>query len=353
MSDPYATPPPADPDEPKQPTPPSEPEQPQPAAPAGQPEPTRPGPPAAPPYGQPAQPQPPYGQPQQPGYGQPGYGQPGYGQPAAPQQPYGQPRYGQPGPTPPGYGQPPQGPPTYGQYSPYPAAPASPYAPVTPQLRVGDALRFAWSKFTRNWVAWVVFFLVLFAISVLLSAPLSGQYGDWVRRLTSTPAGESPNLTFGFSAGAILLGLLGALVSAVLEVFAWNGALREADGARPSLGSFFSAQRVGPAILTAIIVSVGAAIASFIPLGGIAWAIFTVFTLPFVLDQNRPPFGAIGESFRTVGKNFGSVFLLLLTLVGINIVGAIALVVGLLVTVPLSLLAMAYAFRRLAGGTIV
>jgi hypothetical protein len=104
----------------------------------------RPSPSAAPPHGQPGQPQaygqspqahdrpvqqpgaPSHGQPgydqpeapsyEQPGYGQPGYGQPGYGQPGYGQPGYGQPQWGQPqfGP-PPGYG------PPYG--APYPGAP--------------------------------------------------------------------------------------------------------------------------------------------------------------------------------------------------------------------------------------
>ncbi|QAY63060.1 hypothetical protein ET495_07170 [Xylanimonas allomyrinae] len=174
-----------------------------------------------------------------------------------------------------------------------------------------------------------------------------------VADMTNDPDAAQASLSIGFAPGLVFLSFLGTLVGYMLQVFAWNGALREADGVRPSLGSFFRAPHLGAALLTAVVLGIAATVVSYVPFGGLAWPLFTVFALLVTIDHGATAFGAIGTSFRLVGKNFGSVFLLLLTLVGINIVGALALVVGLLVTIPLSTLAVAYAFRRITGGTIV
>lgn len=296
----------------------------------------------------------PYGTPPGPGSNEPQPPAPQYGAPqhGAPQ--YGAPQYGAPQPP---YGQP--GPPAYGQYAGGvpPAPPAGPYGDVVPQLRVGDALRFAWAKFTGNAVAWVVFALVVAVVYGLLIGSLAGEYADWFGHLMdlasagTLDAADMPQP--GFSAGAIVLALVGAVIVWIAQVMAWNAALTEADGVRPPLGGFLRVRRMGTGLLAVVVVSVIGGLAGFIPLGPLVWGILVVFAVPFAVDHGRSAFGAIGGSFQVVGRNFGPVFLLLLTLVGINILGALVVLVGLLVTVPLSVLALAYAFRRLTGGTIV
>ena len=155
------------------------------------------------------------------------------------------------------------------------------------------------------------------------------------------------------SGGAVALGVLAGLLGYVAQAMAWNAALREANGERPSLGAFFTGRFLWVAVLTGVVLSIVSGLIGWIPFAGLAWAIFTVFAIAFVLDHGRGVFEAIGESFRLVAANFGPVFLLLLALLGINILGAIPAGLGLLVTLPVSVLALAYAFRRLTGGTIV
>lgn len=334
MSDPYGTPPSSDPNKSQLP---KAPQQEQPAA--SQPS----------PYGEPAggqaAPQPSYGQPAagqgaQPPYGQPG-SQPTYGQSA------GQPSYGEPA-APPQYGQP-------GPYGGMPTAPrpVGPYGAAgrAPQLRVGDALRFAWAKFKANWGSWLLFTVLLGVVNAIFSAD---QIGETNRRFQNALDGDTLAQT-GLTFGATSLSFLGMLVTAALVALAMHAALKEADGARPTFASFFKAPRIGRAVLTAIVVQIITVVAGVVTLGlgAIVVPIFTVFAVSFVIDRGAPVFGSIGESFRLVGRNFGAVFLLLLTLVGVNILGAIAIGLGLLITIPLSILAIAYAFRRLTGGTIV
>ncbi|RZS60262.1 hypothetical protein [Xylanimonas ulmi] len=290
MSDPFGTTPTPDPNEPRPPAPPT-------------------GPPSAaapPPYGQAAPP--PYGPPAPPQYPQPG------GFPTAP--------------------------------------PATPYGEFAgPLLRVGDALRFAWAKFQQNALAWVLFMIITAIVTAVLNGP---SVSASLRQVQSAFDGDVITGA-GPGAGALLLQLVALIVGAAVQVFAMSTALREADGSRPRLGAFFSASRLGPAIVVAVLVSIAASIAGALILlvGGLVLYLFAAFAVPFVLDRGLPVFGAIGESFRVVGRNFGPMLLLLLALIGINILGAIPLGLGLLVTLPLSALALAYAFRRLTGGTIV
>ncbi|WP_148220731.1 hypothetical protein [Xylanimonas cellulosilytica] len=232
------------------------------------------------------------------------------------------------------------------------APPATPYGVAPPTLTIGDALSFAWAKFRQNWASWVAFALIFVAATVLLVLPATLQAVDAADR--AVDRGEVFTMDdFRFTAAATGLMVLGGLLSYVAQAMAWHAALREADGARPSLAQFVAARRLGVAVLTGIVIAVASGIVAFIPFGSIAWQIFTVFAIAFVVDRSLSPFAAIAESFRTVGRNFGSVFVLLLTLLGINLLGFLALGVGLLVTLPLSVLALTYAFRRITGGTIV
>lgn len=308
MSDPYGTTPPSDPNDP------------------GLPKAPPPGDPATPPqYGQPPVAPPPYGAPA------PQPGAPQYGAPA--------PQYGAPGP----YGAMPSAP-----------RPADPYGATgySAPLRVGDALRFAWAKFKGNALTWVLIALLMGVVNVAFSARQIRESGEQLNHLLE---GGDPLVQTGVTFGATALSFVGMLLSAALMALAFHAALREADGERPTFASYFRGSRTGAAMVTSILVSILVGVASVITfgLGGIVLAIFTVFAVPFVVDRGAAIFGSIGESFRLVGRNFGAVLLLLLALLGINLLGAIPLGLGLLVTIPLSFLAVAYAFRRLTGGTII
>ncbi len=75
----------------------------------------------------------------------------------------------------------------------------------------------------------------------------------------------------------------------------------------------------------------------------------TWWTLQFVIDQNEDAITGIKSSFRVISQNVGPVLLLALALVGINIVGAILCGVGLLVSIPITIIASTYAYRVLTG----
>ena len=275
-----------------------------------------------------------------------------------PRSPY-EPRPG--GPTPPPAGGPapgpvnlPVNPPSGGPNQP-PAygGPAGPYGTQSSSpFRVGEALSFGWSRFRANWLFWVLFVLLTFAVSVIFG---SGSIGDLQEQINASSDPEAmAELAADMSGASSLLQLIGSLVVAVLQALGINAALREVSGEKASWGTLFKVNSYGMIILAALLLVAASFVGALLcGLGLIAVAIFAVFTYHNVVDKGMNAWAAFTSSFSLVGKNFGAVFLLELALLGINVVGALLCGLGLFVTIPLSLLAMAYAYRRLTGGPVV
>ncbi|MDD9348816.1 hypothetical protein [Mumia sp.] len=298
-----------------------------------------------------------------PGNEPPG-GPPPYDPPPPPPPPYEPP----PGPPPGGYGPPPGQPP--GGYGPPPGQPPGGYGPPPGQppgghgggpggygapqeLNVGRAISFGWDRFKDNWGVWVgvslVFFVIQAVISGIGSAAQSGGDDAW----------DSSRwwLAGGFSVVALLFNLAGTLVGWFMQAAQTKGALLETEGRKPGFGDFFQwGEHAGKVILTFLLLGVLTFVGLILCiLPGIVFTFFAWYTLWFVMDQGQGPWEALQSSFRLVGNNLGPVFLLALALTGINILGFILCFVGLLVTIPLTLIATGYTYKVLtqqpvAGG---
>jgi hypothetical protein len=76
-------------------------------------------------------------------------------------------------------------------------------------------------------------------------------------------------------------------------------------------------------------------------------ALGLVFTQWFIADANLGPIAAAKAAWGATARYRGETFLLLLALSGINLLGACACGVGLLVTIPWSMVALSYAYANL------
>ncbi|MFD4293753.1 hypothetical protein ACFWPA_06150 [Rhodococcus sp. NPDC058505] len=300
--------------------------------------------------------------PQQPGSGTPPP-PPNQGYPPPPNQGYpppgqGQPTYGQPGgyPPPPGYGAPQPGgypppPPTGGYGAPLQPAPGFGGPGGSPQLTVGDALGYAWSKFKANAGVWIGILIV----AAIISGAVAAIFTDW-SRVTDADADMDFADYAGFwdfslwgIIGRIVTTVVGYLISAALV----RGALGELNGTKPSFGAFFQFSNVGAIIIASFLVGLitGIGFLLFI-IPGIIIAFLTYWTLQFVIDKDQDPITAIKSSFEAISANVGQLVLLALALVGLNIVGLILCGLGLLITVPLTIIASTYAYRVVVGGRV-
>lgn len=82
---------------------------------------------------------------------------------------------------------------------------------------------------------------------------------------------------------------------------------------------------------------------------GIIWAIKYQFYAYLIVDKGLNPTEAIKKSGEITAGNKGKLFWLMILFILINIAGAICLLVGLLATIPTTMVAMAYVYRKLLG----
>ncbi len=211
------------------------------------------------------------------------------------------------------------------------------------RLSVGDAVSYGWQRFKANagtWIGVVLIAAVIQGVLNLLLGPESGYRMDAARESV---------WSFGVIFGSIITTVVGYLINAALV----RGALHEVDGRRPSLGSFFQFTNVLNIILVSILVGLMAAIGILLFLiPGLIVIFLSWWALHFVIDRHESAITGIGSSFRAISSQVGPVFLLALALIGINILGAIPLGLGLLITIPVTMIASTYAYRVVSGGGV-
>jgi hypothetical protein len=100
-------------------------------------------------------------------------------------------------------------------------------------------------------------------------------------------------------------------------------------------------------IIVMVLVVVAILIGSlFLIVPGLLIALFTIFALPAIAYEDTGPFDAIVRSFEIVKDNFLNVLLLSLVLSVVQGVGG-AVLVGMLLTTPLTMIALTVAYERL------
>ncbi|MEV0947255.1 hypothetical protein [Rhodococcus sp. NPDC049939] len=260
-------------------------------------------------------------------------------------------------PPPPGSYPPPQGPPPGGNYPPqgnypppppqmpppggYPPPPPLPNYGYSEQISggfsVGSAIGYGWNKFKDNALVWVGIMLIVVLIEIALSIIFGGL-------------GATADTSGASSVWRILSTIVTAIIGYLINAALVRGSLRELDGNKPSFATFFEFTNVGTIIIASLIISVATTIGLFLfIIPALIVIFFTWWTLQFVVDQNQDAISAIKSSITVIAKNIGPVLLLALALVGINIIGLLLFVVGLLVSIPISIIASTYAYRVLTG----
>jgi uncharacterized membrane protein len=209
-------------------------------------------------------------------------------------------------------------------------------------LSIGDALGYGWKGFTAN-IGSVL--LIVLAV-VVVSAGV-----NWLATIV-----DNAFLQF-------VMSLVGFVVGFIIALGLIRAALTITDGHKPSIGEVFKGEGVLQYAIASIVLGlafslinvIGLATILLLPVTFIVTLILGFFVQFFgyaILDENKSAFEGISRSFEVVKANFGELLLLWLAAVGINIVGALLCGVGLLVTIPVTAIAWAYAWRRITGGPV-
>lgn len=201
---------------------------------------------------------------------------------------------------------------------------------VTGERLRDDAIAFGWKSVKQN----LSFFLSWIAIDVVASLVFGAVQGATTKSL--------PALSFAF-------GIMGNSLQIVIGMGVANGALKLCDGKKPVLGDLFTAlprfwSYLGTSLLVCLIV-IGGMLLLIVP--GIYFAFKYGFAAYFSLDEGTGPARAIRRSAEISQGMIGEIGLFGLLIFGINLLGALCLLVGLFVTLPMSIVAHAYFYRKL------
>jgi uncharacterized membrane protein len=202
------------------------------------------------------------------------------------------------------------------------------------RLSMGEAVRFGWDTTKSN----IGFFIGLLIVAFLIEN-IPGVLSDIV-------VGDFPII-------AAILTLAGVLLGIVVQMGLIKVSLKFCDGIKGKLDDLLSSFKllfkfVAAAIIYMLIV-LGGMILLFIP--GIIWGIkFSLFPY-FIVDNELGPIAALKASGEATDGAKWNLFVFGLLLGLINLAGAFVFLVGLFVTIPTSMVAYAYAYRELSGGS--
>lgn len=250
--------------------------------------------------------------------------------------PYGSNPGGQPTPPPSG-----SMPPPPGHMPPAPSAGGG--NPVT----VGEAFNWGWSKFTQN-VGQIVLGVLVY---IAATAVVSGIF--YAISFAGMQSGDESVFAATFSIGMLLFLGVSLLLGVLAQAAIIRVALEISYGRPVTFQTFFQFTDLGKVILAVLLVGVGTAVGSFLCyVPGLIFGFFAQFTLFFVIDKSEDAWTALKSSFALVNKNLGTVVLLYLGVLVSYFIGALLCGVGIIVALPVALLATTYVYRRLLGENV-
>ncbi|MCL5019848.1 MAG: hypothetical protein M1426_05230 [Patescibacteria group bacterium] len=193
-----------------------------------------------------------------------------------------------------------------------------------------EAIDFGFEIAKKN----IIFFIGLFVIVVLISALTSLiQFGATLER--------QPILY-------IILYVVIFIINTIIGMGLIKISLEFVDKKKPKFSDLFHTKNLVNFILVSLIrgvVTLIGFILLIIP--GIIFSIRLQYATYLVIDKNLPPVDAVKKSWDMTRGNVWNLFFFIILLVLVNILGALLLLVGLFVTVPLTMIATTFVYRKL------
>ncbi|MGZ4704139.1 MAG: hypothetical protein ACXWCM_04650 [Acidimicrobiales bacterium] len=192
---------------------------------------------------------------------------------------------------------------------------------------VGDALSYAWTKFTQNIGEWIVLWLIYLAVAVILV----------VVAITLAVGGAATNVGFRFNFLGIGIGLVAGVIQGVLLVVVAKGAVMAVNGQKVDIGAAFklTGNNIAAGALFGLIYG---GLNSFCFLFGIgAWMLLGFVPVISALDDKGAD--ALGEATSVSTSHFGEAGVFML--VGWLITGCTCGIGG-----PIAMLGGTYLVKR-------
>jgi uncharacterized membrane protein len=197
-----------------------------------------------------------------------------------------------------------------------------------PQFSKQEAVNYGFKLAKEN----LFFFVILFVIAILVLAVIS---------ILGVLARHEPAFAF-------VLWLLRTIVNLVIGIGVTNICLKFLDNKKPQYKDLFYYKPIVNFFLASLVeglIVLGGFILLIIP--GIFFALRLQYATYLVVDKNLGPMEAIKTSWRITKGNVWNLFFFGILLFLINILGVLCLLIGLFITVPLSMLATTFVYRKL------
>jgi len=208
-----------------------------------------------------------------------------------------------------------------------------------PALSIGECIRFGWETFKKR----PGILIGAFVLTMLLpSIP-----GILFPSPEVAPGVPPPPPTTAEMIAALISVVIGIFVTIGMTTFALRA---HDDIASVKIGDLWNPQPfwrfLGAEILAGIIIFVGFLL---LVVPGVIASLGLCFVLYIVIDRGAGPINALKESWRITKGNKWQLFLFVLALIGLNLLGLLLLIVGVLITVPVTWLALTHAYRTLSS----
>jgi uncharacterized membrane protein len=203
---------------------------------------------------------------------------------------------------------------------------------MTTAFTSGEAIKFGWGKMKKHF--W--FFVGLLIITCLIQTVPTGIANIFKQKVFIL------YLFLIVAAWIIQVIVKMGVIKIILDIIDKDEASLKALFSRTDLLGRF----ILGSILYGLIVFAGL-ILLIVP--GIIWAIKYQFFSYLIVDKNLGPLEAIKKSGEITSGNKGKLFWLGILFLLINLAGAICLLIGLLATIPTTMVALAYVYRKLMG----
>ena len=228
-------------------------------------------------------------------------------------------------------------------------------------VNAADCIGTGWNLVTRNLGLYigvtVVAALMIIVVScipfvnIFLIAPImGGVYYIALRDINNEPI-DFGMMFKGFEkfVPLMVIGVIQGIPSVIFQAFRLTvnfANVLSRGGAMPSRRSdFFQATQPDLSGILAGLSALMIVVSLVFIVFSIIWGLLFFFAVPQVIDRNLGPIDAIKMSFSAAMGNFGGVLALLILCGFVVLLGVIALCFGLLVAIPVTWVASAYAYR--------
>ncbi len=240
------------------------------------------------------------------------------------------------------------------------AAVGTPASSAASGTSIGDAFNYGWAKFQANvgpiliaaligFVILIVLVIVWFIVNAVAFAATTSCHTDAATgfQVCHTSGGGFFTLLISYA----IFGLLYILGLALFQMALIRASLFIVNGEVPlELGRMFSTDQIGPYILASIVFAIGAGIGYFLCfIPGLIFVFFAQWYGYFLIGKQMAPVDSIKASFTFVNSNIGTLVGFYIACLVAYFIGALLCGIGLLVAVPVVIIAQGFMWRRLQG----